>query len=446
MFATNLQPVRAMPPSNSTIPHKASDLSGLAPGWVGLPDGRGTLSILVSCLATIFLCSWSVLCLNLPEPGVGPWGFLKYKLRWQLFAIFFPEIITCMAAEQWESANQGVQAFNRIGYPQWTMRHAFFADMGGFLLQSPDAPSFPVDSDQLAYLVDMKYLPCPAVDEMAIRDRNKADGFARFITTVQMTWFCIQCLARWIEGLAVSTLEVTTFATILATLNSLFFWYHKPLDAQYPIVLQTQSRVAEILIAAGERASQPYTRTPLDFLKSPPVPTSIVAPFWFGAGVFFDLDKESNVRPLRRSGNSKTRPPAGITTRETIYEILFKFVYFGVHLASWNELFPTRAELVLWRSSNLVLIGLLVLYLIVIPLGVISCKPFSRKFLPKEVDTPLEVVAQLPRWAQCAIHIPILAAYLSARSYILLEGLISLRALPLTSYVDIKWPSFLPHF
>lgn len=373
------------------------------------------------------------------------WGYLKYKLRWQLFAIIFPEVVTSMAAEQWESANQSVQEFKRLDHPQWTMRHAFFADMGGFMLHSPDVPSFPVDSEQLAYLVEKKYLPYPTVDETAIWDRNKADGFARFVTFVQVTWFCIQCLARWVQGLAVSTLEITTFATILATLNSLFFWYHKPLDVQFPIALQTESRIADILSDAGNRASQPYSRTPLDFLKSPPVSTSIVAPFWFGVGVVVNLDKESNVRPLRRFGNSKTRPPAGITIRETIYGILFEFVYFGVHLASWNQLFPTQAELVLWRVSNLVLMGLLALYLIAIPIGMVSSKPFSRRWLPNEVDTPLAVAAQLPRWAQVMIHIPILAAYLLARSYILLEGLISLRALPLKAYVDITWTSFLPH-
>lgn len=92
------------------------------------------------------------------------WGFLKYKLRWQLFTIVFPEVVTSMAAEQWKSANQSVQAFKKLGYPQWTMGHAFFADMGGFMLQCPDVPSVPVDGEQLAYLVEKIYLEYPAVD------------------------------------------------------------------------------------------------------------------------------------------------------------------------------------------------------------------------------------------------------------------------------------------
>lgn len=126
--------------------------------------------------------------------------------------------------------------------------------------------------------------------------------------------------------------------------------------------------------------------------------TSIVAPFWFDMAVMFDYDEKSHSRPIKRIGNCKTRPPAGITTRETIYGILFEAGYFGVHLLSWNQLFPTQAELYLWRASNLVLLWLLAAYLIVIPIGVVSSRPFSRRWLAREVDTPLEVAAQLQRW------------------------------------------------
>ena len=436
---------RTMAPFNSTLIHKASNSSGLAQGWISRPDGRGTSSILLSCIITIFLCSWSVLCLNLPEPREGRWSFLKYKLRWQLFAIFFPEVVTSMAAEQWESANQGVKRFKELGYPQWTMRHAFFADMGGFVLQNPDMPAFPADSEQLAYLIEKNYLQYPAIDDEMIGDRNKADGFARLVTFMQIIWFSIQCLARWQQRLPLSTLEITTFATILATLNSLFFWYHKPLDVEIPIPLRMESRIADILIDAGDRAHKPYSRTPLDFLKSPPASTSIVAPFWFGMGVVFDFDKESRSRPIKRFGNCKTWPPAGITARETVYGISFEAAYFGVHLVSWNQLFPTQAELHLWRIANVVLLGLLATYLFVIPIGMISSRPFSRRWLSKEVDTPLEVAAQLPRWLQIIIHVPLIAIYVAARSYILLEGLISLRALPMKAYADINWPNLLPH-
>ena len=65
-----------------------------------------------------------------------------------------PDILVSMAAEQWESADQRVERFKALGFTSWTMRHAFFADMGGMLLHTLDIPPFPLNSEELAYLVE----------------------------------------------------------------------------------------------------------------------------------------------------------------------------------------------------------------------------------------------------------------------------------------------------
>lgn len=64
------------------------------------------------------------------------------------------------------------------------MTHAFFADMGGFLLQSPDYPDFPLDAEQLYYLVTKKYIEFPDVDTEDIEDKNKSDGLARYVSNL----------------------------------------------------------------------------------------------------------------------------------------------------------------------------------------------------------------------------------------------------------------------
>jgi hypothetical protein len=60
------------------------------------------------------------------------------------------------------------------------MTHAFFADMGGFVLRSPDFPPFPLDAEQLYYLISNDYLEYPKLDKAIIDDKNKADGLARY--------------------------------------------------------------------------------------------------------------------------------------------------------------------------------------------------------------------------------------------------------------------------
>ena len=79
-------------------------------------------------------------------------------------AIFFPEVVVATAAEQWLSAYQSVRSFAALdldNHHEWTVRHGFFADMGGIWVTSPDSAPFAVDSHQLASLIAKKYLPMP---------------------------------------------------------------------------------------------------------------------------------------------------------------------------------------------------------------------------------------------------------------------------------------------
>lgn len=417
----------------------------LANGWVHQPNGRGTLDIIQSCLLTIFLCSWSVLCLNVPARSNNRWSFSLLKINWMVFTIFFPEVVVAFAAEQWESACQSVDDFAKLGYPQWTMRHAFFADMGGFLLQSPDFPAFPVDGQQLIYLVDRKHLPHPDIDQEAIRDKNKADGFARIITLIQIVWFTVQCIARTIQHLALSTFELSTLAFIFCSLNMFFFWLHKPLDVEAPIVLHTNTRIADILLEAGDRARQPYKLTPLDFLNPPERRTSIIALCKFGLGVLFGFDKEASERPVKAFVNSRTTPYRGITVREMLYGVLVELTYFGIHLAAWNFTFPSRTERILWRVASLQLLGVLLFYLAVVTIGTFFYKDIARMVFGKESNSMLGLSSLAPRWLLLVAYYPVIIAYGSARTYILLEAFVNLRALPLSVYTSVNWAGFIPH-
>jgi len=38
-------------------------------GWVSDPNGRGTLSLIISCVVTFTLCVWSALHVNVPVHG-----------------------------------------------------------------------------------------------------------------------------------------------------------------------------------------------------------------------------------------------------------------------------------------------------------------------------------------------------------------------------------------
>ncbi|MCJ1251867.1 hypothetical protein MMC30_009105 [Trapelia coarctata] len=389
---------------------------------------------------------------------------MKSKIRWMVFAVFFPEMLTAIAAEQWRSALQSLEDFHRLreqwksgsnvpseklsrlqSFP-WTMRHAFFADMGGILLDCPDSTPFPINSQQLLYLVENDHLDYPDLEERAIWDKNKADGFARVLTLVQVIWFFIQSVGRCIQHLALSTFELSTLAFIFCTVNTFFFWRHKPLDIATAIVLPGKSTVADILEKSSDESSRQPSRMPLDSIKPHPEPLSLIAPFWFAMTVVFGWRAERSSLPAKTFGNTDTVPPRGLRGRDITYALVFTTLYTSIHLAAWNFEFPSTTEQILWRVSSLVLLGLLIVYLLGVAFGTIFAKRLAEGlFHNNEATTLMGVVELLPRWAAVLIHGPVIAIYIVVRGYIIVEGLVNLRALPAAAYASVNWSNFIPH-
>ena len=83
------------------------------------------------------------------------------------------------------------------------------------------------------------------VTEDEITDRSKGDGLSKFIFILQSSWFMLQCLARRIQGLNISQLELTTLA--LASLNGITFilWWHKPVNARTPVRVNLKRKLTD---------------------------------------------------------------------------------------------------------------------------------------------------------------------------------------------------------
>jgi hypothetical protein len=77
-------------------------------GWHDEPSGRGTWSILATCLITLTLCVWTAVHLNLQgkqSPGLsGKLESILYKPRWIVVGLFAPEVVVYIAWSQWLSA------------------------------------------------------------------------------------------------------------------------------------------------------------------------------------------------------------------------------------------------------------------------------------------------------------------------------------------------------
>jgi hypothetical protein len=74
-------------------------------GWVAEPPhGRGTVSLLYSCLFTIYICTWSAVHLNVPADDDASWEIKLRKVKWMVVAILAPEYAATNAFRDWTLA------------------------------------------------------------------------------------------------------------------------------------------------------------------------------------------------------------------------------------------------------------------------------------------------------------------------------------------------------
>jgi hypothetical protein len=448
-------------------------------GWTPSPQGRGTIDILWTCGATISLCCWTALCLNVPPPEWGRWRRLGQKVLIGYLSMIGPEFICQLALGQWASARNSVGDFKRSGYHEWSMCHAFVADMGGFVLHAPDWVPFPLNAKQVHYLVTKGYVPYSAVrlDKSLIHDKNKGDGVVRLIAVSQMLWFSINCLGRVTQNLAITTLELTTLGFIFCTLATYFFWAHKPMDIQTAIVLEPNTTIADILVEAGDRAREPYRLTPLDFVGRSQSPWSL---YWSHSVNLFRPchNKVPWFAPRDRRPVDMIPDDHFPDLSREMSALLFSLQcgYAAIHLCGWNFYFPSRLERTLWHMSAITIIVAIVLYWTV-ELCVWTCLPAvkmyctkhrrsdgerqshgdTRRRAPHLVSRAQIVAAHIRNNSpgrDPALYVPIKAllpvstlavCYCIARWYIYVEDLLNLRALPSSVFDTVNWSEFWPH-
>lgn len=194
----------AITPANGTV--DGGDLTKLV-GWVASSRDRGTVDILWSSCLTIFLCVWMATYPNAPSPNDKWYHRFVDKVNLALIGFLGPDFLFGIAIGQLASARKSVkvpgpvfqnrcsflvlpnlvlhlQMFRKTpelsqGTP-WTLTHGFFADMGGFHLRAPDFPcGFPINAEQLFYLVKHGHLDFPVLTREEIGRRSRVDDLSK---------------------------------------------------------------------------------------------------------------------------------------------------------------------------------------------------------------------------------------------------------------------------
>ena len=158
------------------------------------------------------------------------------------------------------TSNSQVSQLTNISTVQpWSVTHGHFLQMGGFrVLMTPselDEHQVPIlyttdrgdgsvegvlTLESLKVLLREELIDLPSISEDEINDRSKGDALSKGIAFLQLTWFTVQIITRAAQGLAITELELTTAALAILNSTNYLFWWSKPLDVRFPIVIKTK--------------------------------------------------------------------------------------------------------------------------------------------------------------------------------------------------------------
>ena len=205
-------------------------------GWRAEPRDRGTWSILWSCLATIFICTWSALHLKVPQRH-PVWYLLLRKIGWMLIAATAPEMILFNAADNFFEAQALSKHSKRLGKPKWTLTHTQFAFAGGFWTITSQGVKAKCKPDRLRELVEGGLYEEPPITEEELKARGKGDWEIKLIAVLQIVWFVVQTLFRAIQRYQITSLEIMTVAFVFCSVFIYGFCLNQPQGVDYPVFM-----------------------------------------------------------------------------------------------------------------------------------------------------------------------------------------------------------------
>ncbi|KAL5522367.1 hypothetical protein ACEPAG_8383 [Sanghuangporus baumii] len=242
------------------------------------PDTRGTINIILSCLSTIFTCSYALLYSNVSQHQESldqPFFRSMYssirtfvsKTPGLLLNAAVPEhsaytsVSALLHAREYRTHMQEKTDFGR----QWTLRHQFYADIRGFKISVEENTDQNIQSMQnqtpraledaatdaitpksaegfLTLVLENRHAFAKINLEQVgldIDDRGKG-GFAKVVAVIQSCGIIIRCIARRVENQPVSPLEVTTCSYLACSFFSAVCLYGKPYGAKRHILLDAK--------------------------------------------------------------------------------------------------------------------------------------------------------------------------------------------------------------
>ncbi|KAJ7732571.1 hypothetical protein DFH07DRAFT_990698 [Mycena maculata] len=369
---------------------------------------RRLFDIVWGCLTTVFACTWVSVHPNVPPPNQSWLSLMGRRLRMMVIAIIAPEVMVGFAARQFFAARFLSKKFDL------SITHGSFLSMGGFVLRNGHHPI--ATRKQLEDpLLGPKYLSAIRDVKVAdIMDKSKGDALSKGVALAQGLWFTIQFLARVVQRLPVTELEVATLAFAIVNVFIWLLWWEKPLDVQEPILIGPAGDPADNepelncvpMLTRFFSVLTGYSRYPYKPTSSNSVPS-----FWS-----MQITEEKYI------------------VFSISIECLMGTVFGVIHCAAWNADFLSADEMWMWRSCSLLVAAIPAVIVSFSAPDLVIGNALKLQSVTFSAPTLLAIV--------CMVVIPI---YIVSRVFLIVLAFTALRALPPGALVDMNWSVYIPH-
>ena len=365
------------------------------------------------------------------------------------------------------------------------MKHAFFADMGGFMFRTNDDVKFLLDGKHILWLLEHQAISVTQFERdflqysKLIDDKNKSDVFVRVIAVAQALWFCINIIARGVQKLTVTTLETTTIGIIVDSILAYYIWRHKPANVESIEVIEIDMAMTDIIALVEDEAARtlPYYRTPLDFVSREINSFNLINQYVMNLlkQIWPKSWQKKNTESFGQRSDSDMLPSDGWTLA---IAVVSTFAFMGTNFITWNFHFPTQVEKLLWRLASS---GLAIIFVLGMPTVEMLYSSRRIKSMQAKVQRRRQALERSgltggqthwrARFARrlriigmkvrnnspetdpsldvslvfLLVGVSIAVVYPFFRIYLLVEDVIAFRALPEDAYTTVNWMAFAPH-
>ena len=360
--------------------------------------------------------------------------------------------------------------------------------MGGFKLFDENGPVRTLEPQELQTLARKGDIDFPDITEREIQDRSKGDALSKGLVVIQTSWFILQCIARRIERLPITELELVTLAFAALNFITYTLWWNKPLDVQCPFRVLQKRRKDESEESKGvlvensgqnpddEESGEDNEGRGTDAMAvlhvlmgsamcgALAIVRKIPEAIGKATGAIVHTIRDACERSVKYVSRHRwwtlwngvkgavehgiLEPMAAIASMglgdndvgEMFYAgdsggvsrwsigmagAVIATIFGSIHCVAWSFQFPSHPEQLLWRIASLS----------------ITCSPMVMVFaglLGDQLD-------RLPDWLQIVLLLVSPDLYVLSRVALLVIAFMSLRSLPTGAYETVHWTTFIPH-